>query len=210
MSAVDEPAELRRLRPEDAPALQELLEATPGYTRRISGHAPLPGDAAEILSTLPPGLAREQKYDVGLFRGPTLVAMADVIRNFPEVHHAHIGLLLVRQGHQGKSLGRAMHDAVTNLVSDWPEVTTLRLGIVETNAASAVGFWRALGYEPTGETAPYENDEVRSRVTLWERPVRPTPPPHERTAARPGTGSGRVEETTPPTAPAARRNWAQN
>ena len=61
-------------------------------------------------------------------------------------------------------------------------MTTLRLGIVETNAASAVGFWRALGYEATGETAPYENDEVRSRVPLWERPVDPTPPPHERTA----------------------------
>ncbi|MCT1735501.1 N-acetyltransferase, partial [Kocuria marina] len=68
MSAVDEPAELRRLRPEDAPALQALLEATPDYTRRISGHAPLPGDAAEILSALPLGLAREQKYDIGLFR----------------------------------------------------------------------------------------------------------------------------------------------
>lgn len=182
MSAVDEPAELRRLRPEDAPALQALFEATPDYTCRISGHAPLPGDAAEILSALPPGLAREQKYDVGLFRGSALAAMADVIRNFPEEHHAHIGLLLVRQDHQGEGLGRAMHDAVTNLVSGWPEVTTLRLGIVETNAASAVGFWKALGYEPTGETAPYENDEVRSRVTLWERPVHPTPPSHEKTA----------------------------
>ena len=46
--------------------------------------------------------------------------------------------------------------------------------MVETNAASAVGFWGALGYAPTGETAPYENGSVRCQVTLYERSVSPT------------------------------------
>ena len=171
--------QLRRLGPGDARALQELLDATPDYTRRISGHAPLPDDAATILAALPLGLAQDQKYDVGLFQGPTLVAMADILRNHPRKGCAHIGLLIVRQDHQGHGLGRMMHHAIRALVHDWTEVTTLRLGIVETNAEGAVGFWKALGYEPTGESSPYENGSVSSRVTLWEQPARPGPQPPE-------------------------------
>ena len=163
--------ELRRLTASDAPAVQDLLEATADYTLRISGHPPTADDAAEILYAAPPGIAAEKKVDLGLFDGPALVAVADVLRGYPAEHHAHIGLLLVRGDRHGHGLGRQLHDHVLDLVRTWPEVGTLRLGVVETNAASAVGFWEALGYEPTGETAPYENGSVRCRVIRYERPV---------------------------------------
>ncbi|RUP85189.1 GNAT family N-acetyltransferase [Glutamicibacter protophormiae] len=163
--------ELRRLTAADAPAVHDLLESSPGYTLRISGHPPSPDDATEILSAAPPGITGERKVDLGLFDGPVLVGVADVLRGYPAEHQAYIGLLLVRGDRHGHGLGRRLHDHVLELVQTWPEVSTLRLGVVETNAASAVGFWEALGYEPTGETAPYENGAVRCSVVRYERPV---------------------------------------
>ncbi|RLZ04101.1 N-acetyltransferase, partial [Kocuria tytonicola] len=125
----------------------------------------------EILSAAPPGFMGERKVDLGLLDGPVLVGIADVLRGYPAEHCAHIGLLLVRGDRHGRGLGRQLHRHVLDLVQTWPEVSTLRLGVVETNATSAVGFWEALGYTPTGETAPYENGSVRCQVTPYERPV---------------------------------------
>ncbi|MFS2074239.1 hypothetical protein ACEN9R_05530, partial [Curtobacterium sp. CT11-133] len=48
-------------------------------------------------------------------------------------------------------------------------VERLRLAIVASNAAVAEPFWRALGYEPTGEEKPYRYDHLVSTVALWER-----------------------------------------
>ena len=45
----------------------------------------------------------------------------------------------------------------------------LRLGIVATNAEVAEPFWTALGYRPTGETAPYSAGDVVSSTAIWER-----------------------------------------
>lgn len=50
-------------------------------------------------------------------------------------------------------------------------VERLRLGVVATNASVAEPFWRALGYEPTGEEQPYRYDHLVSTVALWERPL---------------------------------------
>lgn len=44
---------VRELGPEDAPALQALLESDPGYTARISGSPPGPDDALGVLTALP-------------------------------------------------------------------------------------------------------------------------------------------------------------
>lgn len=68
-------------------------------------------------------------------------------------------------------LGRAMHDAVLDRVRASPEVERLRLGIVATSASVAEPFWRALGYEPTGERKPYRHDHLETAVDLWERPL---------------------------------------
>jgi GNAT superfamily N-acetyltransferase len=129
--------------------------------------------------------------------GERLVAFADVLLGYPVPSTASIGLLVVRGGEQGRGLGRAMHEAVVErlraasegsrtrhsdvkrLPERLPErlpvervpVERLRLGVVATNASVAEPFWRALGYEPTGEEQPYRYDHLVSTVALRERPL---------------------------------------
>ncbi len=155
----------------DTEALQSLLESNPGYTQRISGRDPGPGDARIILTTLPPETGPDSKYCWGMWEDGRLVAFADVIRGYPQPAVAHIGLLISSGGSQRQGLGRRMHDYVVDRVSQWAEITVLRLGIVETNAGVAAPFWRSCGYAETGEVKSYTDGEVHSVVAVWERPV---------------------------------------
>ncbi len=168
------PVSSRVLGPEDVGALQDLLETVPTYAERITGYPPGPSDGLSALITVPDGFDPAGKYGIGLWDGAVLVAFADVLVGYPTPEHAFVGLLVVRGDRQGSGLGRALHDAVLVHLRQVPGAASLgrlRLGIVATNAAGAEPFWRALGYEPTGEQKPYRYDHVTSTVALWERPL---------------------------------------
>lgn len=155
----------------DADALQDLLESVPDYAERITGYPPGPSDGLSALLSVPDGFDSSGKHGYGLWDGPVLVAFADVLVGYPSDRFAFIGLLVVRGDRQGAGLGMTLHDAVVERVRTVPTVERLRLGIVATNAAVAEPFWRAVGYEPTGERKPYRYDHLESTVALWERPI---------------------------------------
>jgi GNAT superfamily N-acetyltransferase len=159
----------------DVAALQDLLESVPDYALRITGYPPGPSDGLSALLSVPDGFDPVGKVGLGLWEGERLVAFADVLLGYPSLSVAYIGLLVVRGGEQGRGLGRAMHVAVVERVraasgrSGMERSRRLRLGIVASNASVAEPFWRALGYEPTGEEKPYRYDHLVSTVALWER-----------------------------------------
>lgn len=185
MPPVQPPLSFRLLGSDDVDALQDLLESVPSYAERITGYPPGPSDGLSALVAVPDGFDPAGKYGFGLWDRGTLVAFADVLVGYPDAAVTFVGLLVVRGDRQGSGLGRAMHDAVVGwlrgdvpagagaglgaAVGAMPVVARLRLGIVETNAAVAEPFWRALGYAPTGETKPYRYDHLVSTVALWER-----------------------------------------
>ncbi|MFJ3035729.1 GNAT family N-acetyltransferase [Curtobacterium pusillum] len=165
------PITVRDLGADDVDALQRMLESVPDYAERITGYPPGPSDGLSALLAVPDGFDPAHKHGIGLWDGPELVAFADVLVGYPSVSFAFIGLLVVRGDRHGQGLGRAMHDAVVERARAVSTVDRLRLGIVATNARVAEPFWRALGYEPTGETKPYRYDHLESAVALWERAV---------------------------------------
>jgi ribosomal protein S18 acetylase RimI-like enzyme len=165
---------LRVLEERDVDALQELLESDPGYTERVTGYPPGPSDALSTLLMRPEGLDEESKVVFGGFEGGELVSVLDVLRGYPTRERAFLGLLVVRGDRQGEGLGRMTVEALAGAVAEnWPEITRLRLAVVETNAHVAQGFWERLGFEPTGEEKPYRYDRLESTSRLWERDLRP-------------------------------------
>jgi GNAT superfamily N-acetyltransferase len=156
---------------DDVDAVQQLLSDDGGYAGRVSGRPAGVADAVAVLTERPPGTPASAKHVLGLADGDDLVGIADVIRGWPAVGTAHIGLLQTVASRHRLGLGRAVHDAVVDLVSTWPEIATLRLAVVDTNRDVAEPFWRATGYGPTGETSPFESGSVRSVARIWTRPV---------------------------------------
>jgi len=165
------PVVLRSLTSHDASAVQSLIESDPGYVQRVTGRDPGPEDAEELLTAGPPGLEPGQKVVLGAFEGNTLVAVVDLLRDWPEPGTTHIGLLQVHREHKRRGLGRRVHDALLAWVAQDPSTTVLRAAIVETNADHAAPFWRAMGYSPQGESRPYPVGTSTSSVTIWTRPV---------------------------------------
>ncbi|WP_407317148.1 GNAT family N-acetyltransferase [Isoptericola halotolerans] len=156
---------------DDADIVQRLFADDGGYCRRVAGRQPEASDALVVLTERPPGVPATAKHVLGLSDGADLVALADVIRGWPTVEHAHVGLLQTAATRHRRGVGRALHRAVEERVATWPEVTTLRLAVVDRNREVAEPFWRAMGYGPTGETRPFASGTVRSVARIWTRPV---------------------------------------
>ncbi len=68
-------------------------------------------------------------------------------------------------------MGRALHDAYLGAVRQHLNISTLRLGIVATNAEVAEPFWRAVGYTPSGEVKEFSQGDVVSTVEVFTRPA---------------------------------------
>lgn len=163
---------LRAMGEDDVAALQELIESDAAYVERVTGHPPGPADAQSLLLMRPPDLPEEDKVVLGAWDAGALVGVVDLLRGWPEGDTVHVGLLQVHGEHQGRGLGRAVHDRVLAEVRRWPGIATLRAAIVETNAEHAEPFWRAMGYRPSGGPKPYTYDKLHTTVRIWTRPTR--------------------------------------
>ncbi len=159
---------LRELSSGDEDVLQALLESDPDYTVRVTGYPPGPSDALSLLMMRPESVPESHKVVLGLFDGDELVAVVDLLRGYPEPSFVFVGLLLVHGSRQGRGVGAAAMAAVERYAGQWPEARRFRLAVVDTNAA-VLGFWRRMGFEPTGETRPYRYDHLESTTRLYER-----------------------------------------
>ena len=151
-------------------ALQAVLEAAPRYYDAVTGLPPGPAEAQSLITDLPPGKSYDDKLVFALYAGAAMIGCADVIRGWNAPHKAIIGLLLLAESRQGRGLGRAFALLVERAIAArWPEIDTLRLGVVASNDG-ALPFWRALGFVETGEvkTGP---PQWRADVIVLEKPL---------------------------------------
>lgn len=148
--------------------VQELLESNADYTYRIFGERPSSHAATEVFETRPPGVPSNDLWVKGAWHGKQLVGLCVTVIHWPGPDTAYIGLLAVHQDYQGRGVGGQLHRYLLEQLQQRTGLTTLRLGIVATNAASATPFWESLGYTFTGETKPHQAGRVTSTVELFE------------------------------------------
>lgn len=122
---------------------------------------------AELLTMRPPGRQPDDKHVLGLF-DDELVGVLDLIRGYPDASLAFLGLLFIHGRRRGEGLARQLHEAGLDLARNWPEVTAIRIGVVQTNAEANL-FWEGLGYRSTGAEKPWQEGSVTSTTRLFER-----------------------------------------
>ena len=131
-------------------ALQRVFEAAPRYFETTTGLPPGHAEAQSTFTALPPGKAYEDKHVWGLYSGEQMIGCVDVIRGYPAREKAVIGLLLLVEPWQRRGFGRAFALLIEQVIARWPEISTLRIGVVDRNVG-ALAFWGKLGYAETGE-----------------------------------------------------------
>jgi RimJ/RimL family protein N-acetyltransferase len=141
---------IRRLRPDDAPALvalrREALEVDP-----LAFAASLEDDRALSLEFVRGALADDEQAVFGLFHGTELVGMVGLTRE-PRLklrHKATIWGVYVAPRARTKGSGRALLDAAIAYARRWPGLLQLHLTVSDT-ALSAIRLYERSGFRAWG------------------------------------------------------------
>ncbi len=103
---------------------------------------------ARDMAALPPKATYNDKYYLGIYDDASLIAVMDLILNYPNKNTAFIGFFMVSAERQKKGLGSALiRECVEFLFQNGYEFT--RLGYVKGNPQSRA-FWLKNGFAETG------------------------------------------------------------
>lgn len=140
------------------------------YSRRVDGTDRRGHAVHDFVTARPPGCGPRDKHALVAYRHGVPTGLLDLIGDHPQPGTAFIGLLAVRESAHGAGLGRALYARAEHVMRFHLRARTARLAVVEANPVS--GFWRTMGFGPTGEVRPYEGEAVRSRAILMEKALR--------------------------------------
>ena len=110
------------------------------------------------MAALPPNKGYEDKHYIGFFLDDVLVAVMDLIENYPRPGTAMIGFFAMNSHLQGSGIGTAIiSESVTYLAQ--LSFEKVRLGIDNGNPQSK-SFWTKNGFKLTGEEFPNDFSSV--------------------------------------------------
>jgi RimJ/RimL family protein N-acetyltransferase len=153
---------IRDLLPQDAKMVCEVLKAN---TLFYKYHPPMVTveSILEDMEALPPNKGYEDKHYIGFFCEDALVAVMDLIEDYPRPGTALLGFFAMNSNLQGQGIGTAIiSDSVAYLAQ--VGFKKVRLGIDKGNPQSKA-FWLKNGFAFTGEE--YESDG--STILVMER-----------------------------------------
>ena len=101
------------------------------------------------MTALPPEKSMEDKYYLGFFAGDELVAVMDLILNYPKADIAFIGFFMMNAQYQGRGIGSQIVDEVTAHLKACG-FNEIRLGVDKGNPQSRA-FWTKNGFSPVDE-----------------------------------------------------------
>lgn len=135
-------------------ALAALYRENPQYFQAMG--LEIPGENLwEDLVAVPPGKSVMDKCFLGFWEGETLVAVLELLADYPEADTVYIGLFMMAASRQGAGEGsRIMEEVFTWLKSDG--FTRVELEYTYGNQQSEA-FWKKNGFRCNGEIRSLEN-----------------------------------------------------
>lgn len=154
--------DIRKLNGTDIQEIYELMQGNPlffQYCPPMATHQSILDD----MKALPPRTTYDDKYYVGYFQDGCLVAVMDLILNFPNKETAFIGFFMMNKAFQGKGLGTKIIDECAKCLKE-EGYQHIRLGFAKGNPQSEA-FWTKNGFKRTG----VENVQELYTVVIMER-----------------------------------------
>jgi len=109
----------------------------------------------EDMNALPPGKGMEDKAYIGFFEHHDLIAVMDLIFDYPEKGVVFIGLFMMDAGRQGRGTGSGIIGECVEFLRR-EGYKKLRLAVDKGNPQSDA-FWRKNHFVRTGEEYPNES-----------------------------------------------------
>lgn len=138
---------VKRIENTDIDAVLALYTSNPLYFEHCP---PFPNKQSvkDDLLALPAGKNINSKYYLGFWDNQKLVAVADIITEYPNDDYVFIGLFMLAKDYQGKGKGTAIISECLAAFKSFG-YKYARLGYVKTNL-QAEAFWLKNGFAPTG------------------------------------------------------------
>lgn len=139
--------ELSIVNPNEHERIQIILDEAPTYHMNTEGIHPIPNAGRETLTALPEGFNGKLKHVLVLTLHGEDIGVVDLLENFPEKGTAFLGLLLLKESHQGKGLGRLCFLEVQKYIMSL-DCQRIRIAVVDSNPVEP--FWEKMGFQRTG------------------------------------------------------------
>jgi len=157
---------LRRIDPDDLAEAQAIFDDLSAYSLCVDGAAQT-WSGHEFATAVPVGHGLQHKHPFIASQRGLPVGLLDIVKDYPAVGTAFIGLLAIREKAQGTGLGRCLYVKAEQFIRENLDARIIRLAVVETNPV--IGFWEKMGFRPTGEIKPYQGQAVSSRSIQMEK-----------------------------------------
>lgn len=149
---------VRKLDTSDVDEIYELMRKNTLYYRY---HPPFVTKQSIVddMKTLPPQKNYDDKYFVGFFDDTKIVAVMDLVLDYPSEHMAFIGFFTVDITRQGKGIGTKIIKDISKYLKT-NEFRFIRLGVDRGNPQSN-SFWTKNNFRKIAE-----NDYIIMELTL--------------------------------------------
>lgn len=88
--------EVKKIASQDIPAVYKLCSGNPDYYRFMNLQ-PTPENLTGVITVLPPGKKLEDKYFVGFWEGGSLLAILDLILDYPVEKTVLVGWFMLEK-----------------------------------------------------------------------------------------------------------------
>ena len=144
---------VRKITDKDIASVLELFRGNPLYYKHCPPQ-PTRESISEAMHALPPRTTTDDKFYLGMYNKGELVAVLDLILNFPNAETAFIGFFMLKSDKQGAGEGSSIITEILHCLKNEGYKYT-RLGYVKGNPQSSA-FWHKNGFSETG--AEYDTD----------------------------------------------------
>ncbi len=148
--------QVSNLEDKDIPIVFQLCQKNPQYYRYCPPAVSLEGIKAD-MQALPEGKSLEDKLYLGFWNKDELIAVMDLILEYPDQKTAFIGFFMMNADMQGKGIGSKIIEESCVYLKEY--FSFVRLGYVRGNTQSE-SFWMKNGFTPTGVITQTENYEI--------------------------------------------------
>jgi GNAT superfamily N-acetyltransferase len=136
----------------DAGHVAALYDRCTDYFLLQDGVAPTLADAHDLFIDVPPEKERHDQVILGWRDVGDLIAVAAILRDYPQNGTWYLGFMIVDAAWRGRGLGRAIYAAVEAWAAARGAVE-IRLAVLEANEAGE-RFWRSLGFRERRRVGP--------------------------------------------------------
>jgi ribosomal protein S18 acetylase RimI-like enzyme len=162
----------KKLARSDESAITTFCQQCGAFFSLVAGEARAADTALQLLEARPRSVDVTRKHVIGFERGGALIAIVDLLEDYPDEANWYVGLLLLSPDERGRGLGTAIWTAIETWIRG--EGGSHARLIVQEQNPDAARFWRTVGFTTNGTTEQYSPTRT-NRCWCFEKPLIESP-----------------------------------